>query len=97
MNRDRKFPIQSPAIPSIPWAMIAPHESRARANHGQSLARLAERGGLCPSEALDVLADRPWDGRTFILPRDRDARDRWVAETVAELQSIVLTWEANRP
>ena len=30
-----------------PWALLEPHEAQARANHGgQSLKRLAERGGL---------------------------------------------------
>ena len=30
----------------IPWAMLVPHEAQARRNHGgQSLERLAERGG----------------------------------------------------
>lgn len=47
--------------PSVPWAMVQPHERQARRNHGdQSLARLAERGGLSPCELLAVLEDRPW-------------------------------------
>lgn len=34
------------AVVGVPWGLIAPHERRARANHGgQSLNRLAERGG----------------------------------------------------
>lgn len=44
----------------IPWAMIAPHESQALKNHDQTLERLAERGGLAPSEAVAVLEDRKW-------------------------------------
>ena len=63
MNADEgavtRFPIQQGA--SIPWAMIAPHEMQAIQNHGgQTLARLAERGGLSPCEALAVLDDRAW-------------------------------------
>lgn len=49
--------------PTIPWAAIAPHERQAMRNHGgQSLRRLAERGGLSWTEALAVLTDRefPW-------------------------------------
>lgn len=43
----------------IPWAMIAPHAERAAANHGgQSLERLAERGGLDAGEIVAVL--RNW-------------------------------------
>lgn len=44
----------------IPWSVIAPHERQARSNHGQSLERLAERGGLGPCEAVAILEDRPW-------------------------------------
>lgn len=40
---------------AIPWAMMAPHEGQALRNHGQTLARLAERGGLGPDEALAAL------------------------------------------
>ena len=43
----------------LPWSMIAPHEMRARANHGgQTLRRLAERGGLGADEAVAILKDR---------------------------------------
>lgn len=46
---------------SIPWKMIEPHEAQARVNHGQSLARLHQRGGLSPRELYAVLLDRPFD------------------------------------
>lgn len=59
MNGERMFPIQD--APDIPWRLIAPHEERARRNHGgQTLQRLAERGGLGAAEACDVLMDLPW-------------------------------------
>lgn len=58
--------LYQPAMNSIPWAMIAPHEQQAMANHGQSLDMLARRGGLCPSEALAVLDGRKWEG----MPRE---------------------------
>jgi hypothetical protein len=45
---------------SIPWSLIAPHERQAERNHYQTLKRLAERGGLSPSEACAVLEDRAW-------------------------------------
>lgn len=51
----RRFPIMGG--PSLPWAMIAPHEAQAKTNHGQTLEQLAERGGLSPSEALMTLDD----------------------------------------
>jgi hypothetical protein len=54
--------------PSIPWAAIAPHERQANLNHGQSLRRLAERGGLCWSEAWGVMKGVSWSR----LPRGRE-------------------------
>jgi hypothetical protein len=49
---------------SVPWGIVAPFEDRARKNHGgQSLERLAERGGLSPCELLCVLIDRDWTQR----------------------------------
>ncbi len=47
-------------LSEIPWAMIAPHEERAQQNHRQSLERLAQRGGLGASEAIDILENRRW-------------------------------------
>lgn len=44
--------------------MIAPHERQAQANHGQSLERLAERGGLGLCEAVAVLEDCRWHRMT---------------------------------
>lgn len=43
---------------TIPWALIAPHEPRVLANHGQTLQRLAERGGLCSRELWCVFHDK---------------------------------------
>lgn len=60
------FPIMGPHGGSsggscIPWKIIAPHEAQAQKNHQQSLARLAERGGLDPNEALCIILDKPWE------------------------------------
>jgi hypothetical protein len=59
------FPVMKtkgyPGCPeAVPWSAVAPHEARAMRNHGQSLARLAERGGLHPRELYAVLTDRLW-------------------------------------
>jgi len=40
---------------SIPWDCIAGHENQAQLNHGQTLDRLAERGGLAPTEAFAII------------------------------------------
>lgn len=40
----------------MPWEMLAPHERQAKSNHGgQTLQRLADRGGLAPCEALAIM------------------------------------------
>jgi hypothetical protein len=44
----------------VPWALMAEHEAQAKRNHGQTLVRLNERGGLSWCEAAAVLLDRPW-------------------------------------
>lgn len=64
---ERRFPIQDG--PSVPWSYMAPHESMAKTNHGQTLKRLAERGGLGAGEAelivtgrrLRIIGDDEWD------------------------------------
>ena len=48
-------------LKEIPWDMIAPHDAQAKSNHGgQSLERLAQRGGLAACEALDIIEGRRW-------------------------------------
>lgn len=47
-------------LKAIPWALISGHEDQAQRNHGQTLDRLAERGGLGPSEAFAVCKDARW-------------------------------------
>lgn len=78
------MPIMSATLLSeIPWAMIAPHEVQARANHSQSLARLAERGRLCAAEALDVLEGRRWGSAKVCIENEHDQINlvrRWRAE-----------------
>ena len=56
---------------SVPWAFVAPHEAQARANHDQTLERLAERGGLSPSELVAVV--RGEGLRVVLARRDEDA------------------------
>lgn len=44
----------------VPLALVMPHEKQADRNHGQTLHRLAERGGLSACELAAVLEDREW-------------------------------------
>lgn len=48
---------------SVPWRLLAPHEKQALRNHGQTMQRLAERGGLSPAELMCVLEDKHWSER----------------------------------
>ena len=58
--RSRPFKVQPPA--SIPWETIAPHEEWADKWHGQTLERLAQRGGLGPEEMWHVINHADWRG-----------------------------------
>lgn len=80
---ERPFPILS-GQGSIPWGFIAAHEARAYKNHGQTLARLAERGGLSFDEALAIVEDRPF---ALLGP----------GESKAALATLIETWRAAKP
>jgi chorismate mutase len=54
--------------PAVPWSLIAPYEAQARANHGQSLKRLAERGGLGISEAMAIMSEAAFRDRPIANP-----------------------------
>ena len=90
------FPIipisrEGPQWTAIPLAMIAPHEAQAWVNHGQTLARLAERGGLSACEAVAVLEDRRWFSMT---PVTADAR---LTQLVAEWQAALAVRPGDVP
>lgn len=54
---ERQFPILGdPDVKSVPWRIVEPHRKQAMANHGQTLERLAERGGLSLMELVAVMA-----------------------------------------
>ena len=94
----RRFPIQRG--PDVPWEVMAPHESQCQRNHGQSLKRLAERGGLSSSEAWAVVngldlydvensigwaeADRLWRQYAERVNLPYDEVDRLLAERDVE-------------
>ncbi len=44
----------------VPFALVAGCEAQAQRNHGQTLQRLAERGGLSLTELCAVLDGRSW-------------------------------------
>lgn len=82
-----KFPIMPLgrcSSKSIPWEIIAPHETQALKNHGQTLKRLAERGGLGWQEALAVLEDKRWKEVAQIEEHEAEKR---VVEIVKNFES----------
>jgi hypothetical protein len=52
---------KGPCPSSIQWDVIAPFEGMAMVNHGQSLERLHERGGLDPVETYFVMTGKTCD------------------------------------
>lgn len=86
MNRKR-FPILGePSLASVPWSLMAAHETRVRDNHGHSLAELADRGGLSPCEALSAIMELDLHG----LLTQPHGRGR--CGCVEELLTIACSW-----
>ncbi len=82
------MPIMGATLMSeIPWEMIAPHERQARANHGQSLERLAERGGLAACEALDIIEGRRWGSAKPCIENERNLINKVRAWRAAQRQA----------
>lgn len=84
------FPIlHDPIIRAIPWAVITPHDRQAQANHGQTLKRLAQRGGLDVVEAVVILLDKPF-------PRDWKSSPVRLAEYRRILMQVIRDFEIGR-
>lgn len=73
----------------IPWDSIAPHKAQALINHGQSLEKLASRGGLSWCEALAVLRDSK-----FITMPEEEAKEKVLALLPNQEWIVPVTWEA---
>lgn len=70
---------------TVPWALVAAHEAQALENHGQTVQRLAERGGMGTRELVAVLTDRHW----------REVRGMTEAEAVPELLVLLERWRGG--
>ena len=96
----RQFPIMEGGarrakddLTSIPWDMIAHHDATARQNHGgQTLERLAQRGGLCPLEAVAVMEDADYRKRWPQMMHTRDEQEKLTLEARAILKQMVANW-----
>jgi hypothetical protein len=62
------------AVVAVPWDSLSPHLTQALRNHGQTLARLAERGGLSACEALAIIEDRRWSAMDAGAAHEKLAR-----------------------
>ncbi|UBM12817.1 hypothetical protein [Cupriavidus metallidurans] len=86
------MPIMGSALLSeIPFAMIAPHEAQAQRNHGQSLERLAQRGGLAACEALDIIEGRRWGSAKPCIENERYLITKvraWLAAKSVEIGKV---------
>lgn len=89
-----QFPIQRgdearrlnlPIPRSIPWLFIVPHEAQALRNHGQSIQRLAERGGTSVKETLAIVRGLKWQEVTHL--------SEWKAWE--ELSKLIDVWRAK--
>lgn len=58
VDRCREQGFHSPLV--VPYELVERHEKQARVNHGQSVERLAQRGGLSWLELLLVITDHEW-------------------------------------
>ena len=86
---NEEFPILKSNGVTIPWKSIAPHEKQALINHGQSLEKLASRGGLSWCEALAVLQDSK-----FIEMPEEEAKEKVLALLPNQEWLVPVTWEA---
>lgn len=74
----------------VPWEMMVPHESQAKSNHGgQSLAKLASRGGLSPVELANVLT-----GHELFYKRTPEVAVEIILEACSKTK-FVLTLETD--
>jgi hypothetical protein len=65
---------------SVPWRFIETHRAQAERNHGQTLERLAERGGLTPAEMLCAI-----EGKSLRAYGDESAAEVRIRNGVAAL------------
>lgn len=81
----------------IPYNIIAPHEAQAMKNHGgQSLQRLAERGGLDWTEIIAVLKDKTWQEMGYGFSPTKEEGEKAKEDVLAYVQERqVMKDDAN--
>lgn len=67
---NKPFPIMgSKDLKSVPWWLAESARAQLNRNHGQTVERLAERGGLCLQELAGALTCRSWSRLSEITER----------------------------
>ena len=72
-------------LSEVPFAMLVPHSDQAMSNHGQTLERLAQRGGLGASECIDIIEGHRWGTASPCIENER------------RLINYVRAWHAKQP
>ncbi len=91
-DKERTFPILSGSRPlkgtpmSVPWNFVEPGRVMAQHNHGQTLERLAERGGLSPGELRCALEGRGLFDEKW-TPERAELDVKWLLEALAKWKS----------
>lgn len=87
--KTKTFPFIGPIDPrlpkAVPWSLVAPYEKQALLHHGgQSLERLAERGGLSSREMYWLFTGGAWHQATLV------SDDEVAAEILRRLAANLL-------
>lgn len=69
-DEEKMFPVLNSGGWCVPHAAVERHARQCKINHGQTVKRLKERGGLDWSELVAVLSDAPWRYIPENLARD---------------------------
>jgi len=85
----RTFPILGGGGASIDWQLVQDHSRQANDNHGQSVERLAQRGGLSWSELYAVLHNRKW--------KKVDTNDAMIACRSLEARYLAALAKGDQP
>lgn len=90
----KKFPVLGSGGASVDLQLVEDHGGQANKNHYQSVARLAERGGLSWSELFAVLHNRPFQkidtNEAMIACRALEARYLAAIETQPDPRDAVI-------
>lgn len=80
LGGNKWFPSKAPS--AIDWTLLEPYRPAIQTFHGQSLERLAERGGLSPCELkLHVVHGSDYKTTEW---KDAKAAEAWLLQWLAE-------------